>query len=185
MFKQKNAIIVGLCAAISLHGCAVVGPYPSHWPKIGQAKLVGKCPDISGKYKNHGLSSPSDAEQLTLTQILGLEDGDVVEITHSPDVISVSLRTTDGRLVERDFQSRCILDIPGGRKLLLSDLENDHESSFGGMPGILAMSGEMTPLYKAVDGSLIVAFQKSWGGLIVVLPIGMQERVWYRFEPLE
>jgi hypothetical protein len=200
MLREKNTILVALCAAISIHGCAVTGTYPSHWPELGQAQLVGKCPDISGKYKNHGLSSPSEAKQLTLAKILGLEDGDVVEITQSPDMISVSLHTPDGRLVERDFFScetsigwdmgrpqsfLCPFDILSGRILLLSDLERDHTQSLGGAYGLVYANWAGAPLQKATDGSLVVKFEKGSGALIGLLPLGTLERVWYRFESLD
>lgn len=199
MLREKNAILVGLCAAISLHGCAVTGSYPSHWPELGQTKLVGKCPDISGKYMNHGVSSPSGARQLTLTQILGLEDGDVVEITQSQDVISVCVRISDRLSEEVSFVSGetsigwdmsrprsfiCPFDILSGRTILLSDLERGKQS-LGGAYGLVYINWEGAPLRKAADGSLVVKFEKGSGALIGLLPVGTLERVWYRFESLE
>lgn len=199
MLRDKNAILVGLCAAICLNGCAATGIYPSHWPEVSQGKLVGKCPDISGKYKNHGGRSPSSAKLITLTQILGLEDGDAVEITQSQDVISATVWISGGRSGEISFVSGetsigwdmsrprsfiCPIDIPNGRILLLSDLERGKQS-LGGAYGLVYANWESAPLQKATDGSLVVKFEKGSGALIGLLPLGKLERAWYRFEPLK
>jgi len=199
MFNSMKAILIGLSAAISLLGCAVSGTYPSQWPEIGQKKLVGKCPDVSGKYNNHGVTGPADAKQLTLTQILGLADGDAVAVVQSPELITVSVWNSGRRSGEVSFVSGetsigwdmsrprsfiCPVDILSGRTLLLSDLERGKQH-FGGAYGLVYANWEGAPIQKAADGSLVVKFEKGTGALIGLLPAGKLERVWYRFESLE
>lgn len=140
------SIALALVLLPILGGCAVTAQYPSDWPRIGAATLVGTCPDISGKYRNSGVSHPYGAKQLLLFRILGLCDGNFVDIAQSPDAITVSVWNAGERADTVTFLSGeggidwdmsrprtfiCPVDILGGRILLFSDLERGKQSIDG------------------------------------------------------
>jgi hypothetical protein len=51
----------------------------------------------------------------------------------------------------------------------------------GIFPGIIAAHSELILFKKATDGSLLVIFSSSTGALIVLLPVGKREQIWYRY----
>lgn len=181
-------------------GCAVTGDYPDEWPKLAPQKMIGKCPDISGKYKNLKVENPyfdSTPMPITLAQTLGLSDGDHVEIWQSPEVIKVTVRNYGSEVEAVAFTSGevgigweknrrhvflCPYDIPSGRVIYFS---HQGQSSIGGNQGIFAAQWEGVSYYKAVDGSLVVKFTKGLGGVIAPFPFGKVDRIWYRFESFE
>jgi hypothetical protein len=186
-------VVLGCLMVPVLSGCAITGTYPGDWPEPGKVTVVGKCPSIAGKYSNSGISHPSDARPLSLTQLLDLADGDQVEITQSPDVIAVSVWNAGERSETVTFSSGekaygwdtsqprtfiCPVDILSGRILLFSHL---HKQSLA--LGYAGVGWEAVRFNKANDGSLIVWVEKGGGVLLAVVPVGWLDRVWYLFQP--
>jgi hypothetical protein len=176
-----------------LSGCAVT-PYPSGWPEIDLAKMIGDCPDIAGKYRNRGAGHPSDAKPLSLTQALGLRDGDRVTIEQSRDAISVAASDA-GEVVEtivfakkrfagwhtnppRNFAC------PTPHRLYFSHMAQP-PSGPGSFGAFMVSEVEGAYFAKANDGSLLLTFEKGWAALLAFVPAGELDRVWYRFAPME
>jgi hypothetical protein len=186
-----------------LGGCAVTGSYPSDWPEY-DGKQIRKCPKIAGAYNNLGVRHPPEAMQLSLTQILGLQDGDRVVIDQSPATISMAV-SKSGELVEtvvftsgeisfhgltgwdtsRPRTFSCMLNVPDfQRNLSFSHLMRSSIGGVGGFgAGVIGASGESVRFTKRTDGSLLVHFAKGWGALIGIVPVGYSEQFWIRFTP--
>jgi hypothetical protein len=181
-------VILALCG-----GCAVT-PYPSDWPGIDRAKLIGDCPDISGKYRNQGASHPSDAKPLSLTQVLGVKDGDRVTIEQSKDAISVTASDA-GEVVETIVFAKKRFAMWHTNPPRNFGCPSPHELYFSHMtqppsgPGSFGafMVSEVEGAYfaKTNDGSLLLTFEKGWGALFAIVPAGRLDRIWYRFAPIE
>jgi hypothetical protein len=184
----------------------VVGSYPSDWPSA-DGKQVGKCPQIAGKYRNVGVRHPPEGASPSLSQVLGLPDGDGVVIDQTSDTISVTV-SRSGEPVEtivftsgeRHFRGEltgwdtsqprtfsCLLEVPGfQRRLSFSHLMRSGIGGVGAFgAGMVGGSGEGVDFKKAADGSLLLRFGKGWGALIGPLPVGYGEQFWIRFAPDE
>lgn len=186
--------------AVNLVGCAVTGTYPENWPEVGRSDLVGKCPSIAGKYRNLGIHHPSDARPLSLTELLGLQNGDQVDIVQSPDTISVSVWASGKHVETVSFASGelgigwdisrprtfiCPLEIPSGRVLSFAHLERGGTQLLAGSYGAGMFSLNASRVSKGADGSLVIKLQSGGGALIALFPVGKVEIIWYRFEPVE
>jgi len=188
-----------------LGGCVVTGSYPTDWPK-DDGKQIGKCPEIAGRYSNLGVRYPPEEMPLSLTQVLGLQDGDCVVIDQSPDTISVAV-SRSGEPVEtvvfasgeinfygltgwdtsRPRTFSCLLNVPDfQRRLSFSHLMRSSIGGVGGLgAGVIGASGESVHFTKGTDGSLLLHFGKGWGALIGIVPVGYSEQFWIRFAPAE
>ena len=200
--RLSSVLPVGLLA---LGGCAVTGRYPGDWPQYDDAR-IGKCPDIAGSYRSVAVAAPADASPalLSLPRLLGLQDGDRVSIDQSPESIAVTV-ARDGPPVETAvFRSgqvaflgltgwevsqhrtfSCVLNLPDfQRRLSFSHLSR---SSLGGTAGfgagVVGGSGEGVYFAKGTDGSLILHFEKGWGALLGIVPVGHVDQFWIRFAP--
>lgn len=200
---QVLKVLPALLAVLS--GCVTKGSYPSDWPG-DEGKQIGKCPDIAGAYNNVGIRHPADAMPLSLTQVLGLQDGDRVFIAQSPGTISATV-SRSGEPVEtvvftsgeirshgltgwdtsqpRTFS--CILNVPDFQhRLSFSQLMRSSIGGVGGFgAGMIVASGESVSLTKRTDGSLLLHFSKGWGALIGIAPVGYSDQFWIRYTPAE
>jgi len=194
-------LLPALLAAMG--GCVVAGSYPANWP-ADEDKQVGKCPKIAGTYTNIGVRHPPAAMPLSLTEVLGLQDGDRVVIDQSPDTISVAVlrsgqpvETVVFKSGEIDFHGltgwdtsrprtfSCLLNVPDfHRRLSFSHLMRSSIGGVGGFnAGVVWGSGDSVRFTKRTDGSLLLQFVKGWGVLIGVVPVGYSEQFWIRFPP--
>jgi hypothetical protein len=184
----------GMVVILALFGGCAVTPYPSGWPEIDRAKLLGDCPDISGKYRNQSASHPSDAKPLSLTQVLGVRDGDRVTIEQSTDAISVTASAA-GEIVEtlayarKRFAGSNTSHLRNFACPMTSRLYFSHmmasPSGTGGYGAFVLFDVDAAYFAKAGDGSLLLTFEKGWGALFAIVPAGRLDRVWYRFAPIE
>ena len=187
----------------ALGGCAIIGSYPADWP-ADEGGQIGKCPNIAGAYNNVGVHHPPEAKPLTLTQVLGLQDGDRVLIDQSPDTISVAVSRSGAPVETVVFKSgeieshgltgwdmsrprtfSCLLNVPDfQRRLSFSHLMRSSIGGVGGFgAGVVWGSGDSVRFTKRTDGSLLLQFDKGWGALIGVVPVGYSEQFWIRFPP--
>lgn len=190
---------------VATGGCAVSGNYPADWP-ADEDEQVGTCPKIAGTFSNIGVHHPPAAVPLTLTlsQVLGLPDGDRVTIDQSPDTISVAVSRpgqpaetivfSSGKVsaygltgwdTTRPRTFSCVINVPDFRhRLSFSHLMRSSISGVGGFgAGMVAASGESVHFTKGTDGSLLLHFSKGWGALIGPMPVGASEQFWVRFAP--
>lgn len=187
----------------AMGGCAVTGSYPANWP-ADEGKQIGKCPKIAGTYSNVGIRHPPEAMLLSLTQVLGLQDGDRVMIDQSPDTISVAVLRS-GQPVEtvvfssgemnfygltgwdtsRPRTFSCVMNVPDfQRRLSFSHLMRSSVGGVGGFgAGMISASGESVHFTKGTDGSLLLNFSAGWGALIGPVPVGSSEQFWIKFAP--
>ncbi|MBX3637270.1 MAG: hypothetical protein KF683_18025 [Rubrivivax sp.] len=190
---------------LALGGCAVTGDYPGDWPRYDGAR-IGKCPVIAGSYRNVAVAAPADAipASLSLSGLLGLQDGDRVSIEQSPDSISVTVAKGDSPVETAVFRSgqveflgltgwdvsqprtfSCALNLPDFQhRLSFSHLLRSSVSGIGGFgAGVVGGSGEGVYFAKGTDGSLILLFERGWGALLGIVPVGQVDRFWIRFAP--
>lgn len=198
--RRVAGYTAGCAIVLNLVGCAVTGTYPAEWPETVRGEQVGKCPSIAGKYRSRGVQHPPDAPALSLTELMGLGQGDYVDIAQSPDTISVSAWAA-GRLVDtRTFSSgespagwdmnrpqtfNCPMDVTSGRVLSFAHLEGGSTQFVGATQGTVAFTVNAGRVARTADGSLVVMLQTGVGGLIGPVPVGHFKRVWYLFGPLE
>jgi hypothetical protein len=187
----------------ALGGCATVGTYPGDWP-ADDGGQIGKCPNIAGVYNNVGVHHPPEAKPLTLTQVLGLQDGDRVLIDQSPDAISVVVSRSGAAVETVVFSSgeinfygmtgwdtsqprtfSCVMNVPDfQRRLSFSHLMRSSVGGVGGFgAGFVVASGKSVHFTKGTDGSLILHFTEGWGALIGPVPVGSSEQFWIKFAP--
>jgi len=187
----------------ALGGCAIVGSYPGDWP-ADEGGQIGKCPNIAGAYNNVGVHHPPEAKPLTLTQVLGLRDGDRVLIDQSPDAISVVVSRCGAAVETVVFSSgeinfygmtgwdtnqprtfSCVINVPDfQRRLSFSHLMRSSVGGVGGFgAGVVVASGKSVHFTKGTDGSLILHFTEGWGALIGPVPVGSSEQFWIKFAP--
>lgn len=192
--RARNLVAaLAFAAPLLIHGCAVTGGYPESWPQLGPQQLTGKCPDIAGTYENSGTSAPADALALSLSQIFGLGSGDTVEILQTPETINVVLRRSGQIVEEANFPSAeagfgwdssrarafmCPYDVLSGRVLYFS---HQSRSEIGGSVGLVVANWSAVRFKKMIDGSLAVLFTKGTGAIVILVPVGTVDQVWYWF----
>lgn len=190
----------GFVIALNLFGCAASGTYPANWPETVRGELVGKCPSIAGKYGNRGVHDPADSPSHSLTELLGLEDGDYVVIVQSPKAISVSAWKLEGHVETASFTSGevswgwdasrprsfiCPMDILSGRVLSFPHLAKGYTRFTGGAGAVGFFEINFSSVSKTADGALVIMLQSGGGAVVGPVPVGRFERVWYKFERLD
>ncbi len=199
---NRRIVALALVATL-LHGCATVSDYPASWPKVASGSQVGDCPDIAGTYGNVGVSASENARQIRLSDLFPIpEESDTVKIVQAPDTIAIAshkagveshrLAYASARLGYGPWESwdqrksnafMCLRDLLSGRQLTFNHQGNS--SSLGGVGIIGGYSAEGVTFRKATDGSLLVRFSKSLGALLVLIPVGKTEEVWYRYARID
>lgn len=194
--REVRAMLIAGLLQLAVSGCQVSGDYPRDWPEPAKKELVGKCPSIAGKYRNVGIGHPKEAGTLLLTRLFDLEQGEQVEIAQSPEKIEMAVWMDGSRSGVVTFTTvwldpfgdrkprlfTCPIAIPGGRFISFADLDSQ---AFGGIPGFIASGSHQVSLSTAEDGSLIVTVTDSGGVLMVLVPVGRVDRVYYRFERMD
>ena len=186
---MKKTIMALIVSSAFLVGCVTISSYPDSWPKVAENK-IGDCPDISGTYSNVGISAPDNARPVHLSDLFPLGETDVVKVVQTPDTIVISalmdgvetttLTYTSSRWHPKKHMGfMCVLSIPFERQLMFNHLYNPPDE--GIFPGIIFNHSELILFKKATDGSLLVVFSSSSGALIVLLPVGKSEQIWYRY----
>ena len=162
---------------ILLSGCAWHLPkYPPAWSPLLTSK--GSCVDLVGTYKNAGqtenalgsaslqalLFPSTEWEKTTSTVRLKPVDGLMEAVATLPDGTTRNyVMSDDGKCtrLERYFKD------PDHRVLVNNDFFGVGNISFA--------------LYRAEDGSLVVKRTEKTAGLMIIVPLGIADRQWYRF----
>ena len=193
-----------LIFALLVSACVTVDERPASWPSRSEPNLIGKCANIAGRYQNTGSSAPASAKPILLSELLLLEAGDEVVITQTPDKIiatsiradvAVSMATYGSSLVSvagilegwdtrKPMAFACLLDVLTGRR----DVSFNHQrtdskiTGLGGGAGAVVVTESAAVRYsKAEDDSLLVGFMKSSAAILIMIPVGVTEEVWYRY----
>ncbi len=193
MLRRFVCLVAGVVITLNLPACISSNHYPASWPQTVKGEQIGNCPAIAGTYWNAGVSEPGNALVYTLTELLGLSDGDYVLIEQTPDTLTASAWQSDTRIATITYTRlsvtsseawkdsdltraqwfNCPLDLLSGRQFTFPHLEGVH----AWFPNF-----NISNVSKTADGSLVVMLQD--GGVSLRHPPAVADidRIWYKFK---
>ena len=178
--KPKHLTIL-ILSMLLISACASHEKYPSQWDKFQQPASTG-CLNISGKYKNAGMSTTPGYEP-ELAWMLFPDEHDLNrQVTHisfamkGPDTITVTLWEKGDAIFSKGFQRGEQGFYCEDKLIKIKVSENINRD------GVLATEWHVLGFGKS-GRNLIVKDENRAIGMMFFIPVAGTATRWYRFEP--
>ena len=166
---------------IFFNGCVSHPSYPPHWSKLA---VIVNCPRVEGYYKDIGQTEKNSDYKPSLYKFLvggDLKVADKVEfikITQKNIALLIEAYSKDSLIGNRVALFKFDDCDDGFLKLEVPVSKGVQNRAFG-------VDWHVIKLSKAIDGHLVLRYDSSFVGFVLLVPVVASEWSWYRFSRIE